>query len=215
MTTLEQTGYLKIGLTGGIGSGKSTVARRFAELGASVYSADEIARRALEPGEPCYQSVIDAFGTSILADDERIDRKALAAIVFSDEQKRKQLNEIIHPFVIEQLFSRAKAELSGREHAIAIFDVPLLFESGLDKQMDRTIVVACKETERVRRIVERDRVSPEHALSRIRAQMPEEERRQRADYVLENNDSFDELFGQIDALYKLLYNLLKAEEPRI
>jgi len=211
MTTPEKTGYLKIGLTGGIGSGKSTVARRFAELGASVYSADEIARRALEPGEPCYQSVIDAFGASILSADGRIDRKALAAIVFSDEQKRKQLNEIIHPFVIEQLFSRAKNELSGHEHSIAIFDIPLLFESRLDAQMDRTVVVACDEQERVRRIVERDRVSSEHALARIRAQMPEEERRQRANYVLENNGSLDDLIRQIDALY----NLLKAEEPRI
>ena len=211
MTTAEQTGYLKIGLTGGIGSGKSTVARRFAELGASIYSADEIARRALEPGEACYQSVIDAFGASILSDDGRIDRKALAAIVLSDEQKRKQLNEIIHPFVIEQLFSRAKNELSGREHAVAIFDIPLLFESGLDAQMDRTVVVACNEEERVRRILERDRVLPEHALARIRAQMPEEERRQRADYVLENNGSLDDLIRQVDTLY----NLLKAEEPRI
>ena len=211
MTTPEQTDYLKIGLTGGIGSGKSTVARRFAELGASVYSADEIARRALEPGEACSQSVIDAFGASILSDDGCIDRKALAAIVFSDEQKRKQLNEIIHPYVIEQLISRANEELSGREHAVAIFDIPLLFESGLDAQMDRTVVVACDEQERVRRIVARDLVSPEHALARIRAQMPEEERRQRADYVLENSGSLDDLIRQVDALYELL----RAEEPRV
>ncbi|MPN20955.1 Dephospho-CoA kinase [bioreactor metagenome] len=165
----------------------------------------------MEPGEACYQSAIDAFGASILSADGRIDRKALAAIVFSDEQKRKQLNEIIHPFVIEQLFSRAKDELSEREHAVAIFDIPLLFESGLDAQMDRTVVVTCDEEERIRRIVERDRVSPEHALARIRAQMPEEERRQRADYVLENNGSLDDLIRQVDALY----NLLKAEDPRI
>lgn len=211
MTEPLKRTYQIIGLTGGIGSGKSTVARRFAELGASVYSADEIARRALEPGEACYQRVIDEFGASILSADGRIDRKALAAIVFSDEQKRKQLNEIIHPFVIEQLFSRSKDELSGREHAIAIFDIPLLFESGLDAQMDRTVVVACDEEERIRRIVERDRVSPEHAITRIRAQMPEEERRQRADYVLENSGSLDELIRQVDALY----HLLKAEEPRI
>ena len=211
MTTPEKTVYLKIGLTGGIGSGKSTVARRFAELGASVYSADEISRRALDPGEPCYQRVINEFGESILAADGTINRKALASIVFSDEQKRKQLNEIIHPFVIEQLFSRAKDELSGREHAIAIFDIPLLFESGLDAQMDRTLVVACDEQERIRRIVERDRVTPKHAIARIRAQMPEEERWQRADYVLENSGSLDELIRQVDALY----HLLKVEEPRI
>ena len=210
MTKPSKSGYLKIGLTGGIGSGKTTVARRFAELGAFVYHADEISRQALEPGEQCYRQVLDTFGESILSLDGRIDRKALAKIVFSDEPKRRQLNEIIHPFVIEQLFSRANDELSGRENAIAIFDIPLLFESGLDAQMDRTIVVSCEESERVRRIVERDQTSPEQALQRIRAQMPEEEKLRRADYVLDNNGSFDDLIRQVDALYELL----KAEEPR-
>jgi dephospho-CoA kinase len=202
--------YQIIGLTGGIGSGKSTVARRFAELGASVYSADEIARRALDPGEPCYQRVLNEFGKSILAADGTINRKALAKIVFSDERKRTILNEIVHPYVIDKLFSRAEADLSNKSGAIALFDIPLLFESGLDGRMDRTIVVACDEQERIRRIVARDRVTPEHALKRIRAQMPEEERRQRADYVLENSGSLDELIDQVDALYELL----KAEEAR-
>ena len=210
MTKPRRTAYLKIGLTGGIGSGKSTVARRFAELGATVYSADEVARRALEPGEPCYQRVISEFGESILVADGTINRNALAKIVFSDERKRIILNEIVHPYVIDELFSRAEADLSNKSGAIALFDVPLLFESGLDERMDRTIVVTCSEEERIRRIVARDLVSPEHALSRIRAQMPEEERRQRADYVLDNNGSLDELIDQVDALFELI----KAEEPR-
>lgn len=210
MTDSQQRNYRIIGLTGGIGSGKSTVARRFAELGASVYSADAIARQALEPGEKCYQPVIDAFGESILTQDGRIDRKALANIVFSNERKRTMLNEIIHPYVIDQLFSRAETDLSKSSGAIAIFDIPLLFESGLDAQMDRTITVSCEESERVRRIVERDQVTSEHALARIRAQMPEEEKRLRADYVLDNNGSLDDLIQQVDALFELL----KAEELR-
>ena len=210
MTKPQTRNYTIIGLTGGIGSGKSTVARRFAELGASVYSADAIARLALEPGTSCYQKAIAAFGDSILSPDGRIDRKALAKIVFSDEQKRKLLNEIIHPYVIEQLFSRAEAELSNTSGALVIFDIPLLFESGLDARMDRTVTVACEEAERVRRIVRRDRVTPEHALLRIRAQLPEEEKRRRADYVLENNGSLNDLLRQVDALYETL----KSEEPR-
>jgi dephospho-CoA kinase len=210
MTEPLKRTYRIIGLTGGIGSGKSTVARRFAELGATVYSADELARQALEPGESCYQRVINEFGESILTADGTINRKALAKIVFFDEKQRQKLNEIIHPYVIETLFSRAEAELSNKSGAIAIFDVPLLFESGLDAQMDKTITVSCEESERVHRIIARDQASPEQALQRIRAQMPEEERRQRADYILDNNGSVDELICQVDALFELL----KAEEPR-
>jgi len=210
MTNPQKRNYRIIGLTGGSGSGKSTVARRFAELGASVYSADTIARQALEPGEECYRKVVDVFGETILAKDGRIDRKVLAETVFSDEQKRKLLNEIVHPFVIDQLFLRAEVDLSNRSDLIVIFDIPLLFESGLDARMDRTITVACDEEERVRRIVQRDRVSAKQALARIHAQMPEEEKRLRADYVLDNNGSIEELLRQVDALYELL----KAEETR-
>ena len=210
MTEPIERSYRIIGLTGGIGSGKSTVARRFSELGASVYSADAIARQALEPGTTCYRKTIDAFGDSILAPDGRVNRKALATIVFSDEQKRAMLNEIIHPYVIDQLFSRAKTDLSKNSGAIAIFDIPLLFESGLDAQMDQTLTVSCEEDERVRRIVKRDQVTPEHALARIRAQMPEEEKQLRADFVLENNGSIAELLRQVDALYERL----KTEETR-
>lgn len=210
MTKQSGANYRAIGLTGGIGSGKSTAARRFAELGAAVYQADEISRQALEPGAACYQQVIDAFGESIRSKDGSIDRKALARIVFSDEEKRNELNAIIHPYVIDQLFSRAKNDLSSRRGAIAIFDVPLLFESGLDAEMEQNIVVVCDEKERVRRVVERDGASREQALARIRAQMPEEEKRLRAGYVLDNNGTPEQLIRQVDALYQTL----KAEEPK-
>lgn len=210
MTKQSGANYRAIGLTGGIGSGKSTAARRFAELGAAVYQADEISRQALEPGAACYQQVIDAFGEGIRSKDGSIDRKALARIVFSDEEKRKALNAIIHPYVIDQLFSRAKNDLSSKRGAIAIFDVPLLFESGIDAEMERNIVVVCDEEERVHRVVERDGASREQALARIRAQMPEEEKRLRADYVLDNNGTPEQLIRQVDALYRTL----KAEESQ-
>ena len=211
MTKPEKRNYRIIGLTGGIGSGKSAAARRFAELGAAVYQADDISRQALKPSAHCYREVVETFGNDILASDGQIDRKKLASIVFSDEQKRAKLNGIVHPYVIDQLFSRAKNDLGNQKHAIAIFEVPLLFESGLDENMDRNIVVSSEEDMRVRRVVARDGVSREQALARIRAQMPEEEKRKRADYILENNGSLDDLVRQVDALYRLL----NAEEPRV
>ncbi len=210
MTNADLRMHPIIGLTGGIGSGKSTAARRFAELGAYVYSADEIAREALEPGAACYPTVIRFFGNSILAKDGKIDRKALSKIVFSDEKQRTRLNEIVHPYVIGELFSRAKRDIANRDTAVVLFDVPLLFESGLDQRMDRTILVVCDEPERVRRILERDKISPEQALARVHAQMPEEQKRLRADYILDNNGSEKDLLRQVDALYQLL----QSEEPR-
>jgi len=208
--TRETQIYRKIGLTGGIGSGKTTAARRFAELGALVYHADEISRRSIEPGAACYRRVVDAFGEGILKTDGAIDRKQLAQIVFSDETKRETLNAIIHPYVIEQLFSLAERDLANQPGAIAVFEVPLLFESGLHERMDANILVACDAESRIRRVAERDGISREQVLSRMRAQMPEEEKRLRADYILDNNDSKEALLRQVD----LLYETLKAEEPR-
>ena len=204
MTRQLSKPYLRVGLTGGIGSGKTTAAKRFFKLGTGVFYADEIARRALDPGTDCYNRALAAFGKNILNEDGTIDRKKLAQIVFSSEEKRNQINEIIHPYVIETLYALADAALAGRENAIAIFDVPLLFESGMDADMDVTIVVFSDEETRIRRIVERDGISREQAISRMRAQMPEEEKRLRADYLLDNNGSERALEDQVDALYHTL-----------
>ena len=210
MTRQLSKPYLRVGLTGGIGSGKTTAAKRFFKLGAGVFHADEIARRALNPETECYNRVLATFGEDILNKDGTIDRKKLAQIVFSSDEKRSQLNEIIHPYVIETLYALADAALAGRENAIAIFDVPLLFESGMDADMDASIVVFGDEETRIRRIVERDGISREQAISRMRAQMPEEEKCLRADYLLDNNGSERALQEQVDALYQTL--LLKDKQ---
>lgn len=209
---MTQTGgtYLKIGLTGGIGSGKSTAARRLLQLGALVYHADEIARRALDPGAPCYDRVLAEFGEDILLPDGSIDRKRLAEIVFASGKRREILNGIIHPYVIETMFSLAQTGFDRSHNPIAVFDVPLLFESGLDALMDVTVLVVCDQETRVRRVMDRDGFSREHVLSRMRAQMPEEEKRLRADYILDNNGSEEDLNRQVDALYATL----KAEGSR-
>jgi len=204
MKQKNSAGYRRIGLTGGIGSGKTTAAKRFAELGAKVYSADDIARRALDPGTNCYDRVVSAFGESILLPDGAIDRKRLARIVFSDESKRTLLNGILHPYVIDRLFSDADQDFQAENFRIAVFDIPLLFESGLDAQMDTTIVVASDTETRIRRVIERDGISREQALQRILVQMPDEEKRLRANYVLDNDGSKDDLCRRVDALYELL-----------
>ncbi|MCE5189260.1 MAG: dephospho-CoA kinase [Eubacteriales bacterium] len=204
MKQKNSAGYRRIGLTGGIGSGKTTAAKRFAELGAKVYSADDIARRALDPGTSCYDRVVSAFGESILLPDGAIDRKRLARIVFSDESKRTLLNGILHPYVIDRLFSDADQDFQAENFRIAVFDIPLLFESGLDAQMDTTIVVASDTETRIRRVIERDGISREQALQRILVQMPDEEKRLRANYVLDNDGSKDDLCRRVDALYELL-----------
>lgn len=208
--TNPDVAYRKIGLTGGIGSGKSTAARRLMQLGAPVYRADEISRRALDPGAPCYDLVLAEFGEDILLPDGSIDRKRLAEIIFTSSERRETLNGIIHPYVIKTMFSLAQTDFARSHNPIAVFDVPLLFESGLDALMDATVLVICEQETRVRRVMERDGFSREHVLSRMCAQMPEEEKRLRADYILDNNGSEEDLNRQIDALYAIL----KAEGTR-
>lgn len=200
---MSKRAYKRIGLTGGIGAGKSTAAKRFRELGVLVLDADEISRASLKKGGACYSDVVALFGSVILAQDGEIDRKKLASIVFSDEEKRRQLNAIVHPYVIETMFSRAEEALN-KSGGIVVFEVPLLFESGMHEKMDRNILVGCGEEQRVKRILERDNTTRQAALARIRAQMPEEEKRLLADYILENDGTIEQLNAQIDALLEEL-----------
>jgi dephospho-CoA kinase len=193
--------YLKIGLTGGIGSGKTTAAARFAALGAHVYHADEVARHALDPGAVCYDRVVSEFGTQILQADQTIDRRKLGEIVFADESKRQLLNSIIHPYVIGELFLRAERDLASETNGIAVFEVPLLFESGMHQMMDCNIVVTSPEEDRIRRVMERDNLTREQVIARIRSQMPEEEKVLLADYVLKNDSTQENFLKQVDALY--------------
>lgn len=196
--------YIKVGLTGGIGSGKTTAAKRFAQLGARVYQADAVSRSALDPDGACYEAVIHAFGREIVRDDGTIDRRRLGEIVFANDQKRSMLNGIIHPYVIHTLFSRAEQDCANEPNSIAVFEVPLLFESGMHQDMDYNIVVSCSEENRILRVMERDALTREQVLSRMRAQMPEEEKCSLADSVLKNDGTHGELIAQVDALYQQL-----------
>ena len=202
--TQATKGYLKIGLTGGIGSGKTTAAKRFRELGAHVYHADAVSRGALDYGAECYNRVVAAFGKAVLRGDGSIDRKMLGEIVFADEAKRDILNGIIHPYVIETLFSQADEDCNAEPNAIAVFEVPLLFESGMNERMDRNVVVLSQQEIRIQRVMQRDLLTREQVLARMRAQMPEEEKLLLADDILVNDGSENELIDQVDVLYETL-----------
>lgn len=199
-----------IGLTGGIGAGKSTVSARFAALGAVVLDADAVSRQALEPEGCCYDDVLSLFGREIALADGRIDRRRVAGIVFSDAAMLQRLNAIVHPAVRQELLHRASTVPADR---LALFDVPLLFESGWHRMMHKTIVVAAEDAVRIGRICARDGCTAEEAMARIRNQMPQQQKCRMADYVLTNDGSVATLYQNVDMLYETLCTGLVRTGP--
>jgi dephospho-CoA kinase len=195
---------LLIGLTGGIASGKSTAARYFREAGAEVIDADHLARRAVEPGRPALDEIRAAFGPSVLLPDGRLDRAALGARVFADAEARERLNRIVHPRVEEEARRELARIRRERPEALIVYDVPLLFERDMARRFDAVVVVHVPKQEQVRRLRERDGLSAEAALSRLAAQLDIEEKARRADYVLENTGSRDELRRAVELLIEEL-----------
>jgi dephospho-CoA kinase len=188
---------LTVGLTGGIGSGKSTVSRRLAELGAVVIDSDRLARDVVGPGTPGLAAIRAAFGPGVLAPDGTLDRPALAARVFADPELRAVLNGIVHPLVRQRAASLSRAAPSD---AVVVQDVPLLVESGLAASFDLVVVVDAPDDTRVDRLQARG-LSAEDARARMAAQATREERLDAADYVLDNSGSPDHLRVQVDRLW--------------
>lgn len=190
---------LLVGLTGGIASGKSTVSRLLADRGAVIVDADEIARRAVEPGTPAWSKIVEHFGPEVLLPDKRINRPLLGRIVFEDQTKRALLNEIVHPVVMREMAERLE-ELRPTE-AIVVCDVPLLVEVGAVDAFDVVVVVSSDVEEQIDRM-KRDRgMDRRDALSRIEAQAPLQDKQSVADIVVENNGSIAELEGDVAALW--------------
>jgi dephospho-CoA kinase len=192
---------LIIGLTGGIASGKSTVARMLLELGIPVIDADQIAREVVEIGEEAYLQIVEKFGEEILQDDKTIDRAKLGAIVFNDEEKRKLLNSIVHPAVRKKMLEQKERYVKKGEKTI-VLDIPLLFESNLTHLVDKIVVVYVDEHTQLERLMARNGFSKEEAKARIKAQMPLKEKVAKADAVINNN-------GTIEQTKKQLLNILK------
>jgi dephospho-CoA kinase len=188
---------LRIGLTGGIGSGKSTVAGLLAERGAVIVDADRIAREVVAPGTPGLAAVVEAFGAGILAPDGSLDRPALAAVVFRDPAARARLDGIVHPLVRERSVQLTAA---APPDAVLVNDVPLLVETGQAASYDLVLVVEADLATRLSRLVDRG-LPEEDARARIDAQATDEQRRAVADVVLDNSGTRDELAAQVDRFW--------------
>lgn len=192
---------LVIGLTGSIASGKSTVSQMFDEFTIPVIDADKIAKQVVEPGEKAYEQVVEAFGDKILQEDGSLDRKALGAIIFDNEEKRKTLNEIVHPAVREKMLSQRDHLVKEGERAV-VLDIPLLYESKLTHFVEKVIVVYVDEEIQRKRLVERDESSVEDAQMRINAQIPVSEKAEMADAVIDNNGSKENSFEQLTTILR-------------
>ena len=188
-----------VGLTGGIASGKSTVAEILKRQGAAIINADVLAREVVEPDRQAWTEIVNTFGTAVLQPDRALDRQKLRAIIFDDPDARKKLESIIHPQV------RALAEQRIREHAAAgyaviVYEVPLLFEGNLQEWLRPVILVACDVDTQRKRLQSRDNLSAVQAQKHIEAQMSLEEKRRLAAYVIENNGSLEDLERQVQAV---------------
>lgn len=173
-----------VGLTGGVATGKSTVAAMFSRCGAVVIDADALARDVVTPGKPAWKEIVKTFGKGVLNPDRTLNRQALGAIIFRYPAKRQALERIIHPRVAREQRRLTKQAARNNPNAVVIYDVPLLFEADIDKRVDKSIVVTADRETQIARLKKRNDFSRAEAIRRIKSQMPLAKKRQRADYVL-------------------------------
>jgi dephospho-CoA kinase len=178
-----------IGITGGIGSGKSTVGRILTDRGYAVVDTDDVARDLTSPGSPVLDEIVKEFGSGVLLPDGGLDRKKVASIVFKDSSRMNKLESILHPMIIEE--SRIRAEKSGQETVFIV--VPLLFEAGLEKRFDKIWLCYAPLEIRIERVIKRDKVSREQVIDRVRAQMPDEEKKSKSDFIINTGGSIEEM----------------------
>jgi len=189
-----------IGITGNIASGKSTVARMFEALGARIIDADEIARIVVEPGAPAWKEIVGEFGKDILEPGGTIDRKRLGDIVFGDEARRKRLNEITHPRIMERIRGLVR-EYEKEKAPVVMIEAALIVEKGgLKDLIDALIVVTADEETQIRRLMEGKGYSREEAVSRLRAQMPAREKMIHGDYIIDNSGSLEDTRARVKAV---------------
>lgn len=192
-----------IGLTGGIGSGKSTVSKFLAHLGAVVIDADKVGHEVFKPGTKAWQEVVDAFGQGIISADGTIDRRKLGEIVFSNPGARAKLNQVMHPLIYEQVKSRI-GEYGRKGVAIIIVEAPLLLEVGWKSLVDEVWVTSASEATVIKRLKEQKGLPEAQSLARIRAQLTDEERIRQADVVIDTDCALDELKERVEALWRKL-----------
>ncbi len=201
---------LKVGLTGGIATGKSYVVSVLRELGCEVIDADAVAHQVMEPGQVAYQDIVAHFGREILAPDQKIDRAKLGAIVFADVDQRQRLNAIVHPRVFEAQAQWMAGIADRHPDAIVIIEAALMIETGSYKRFDKLVVVYCEPELQLARLMERNQLPREQAQARIAAQLPSAEKLKYADYKIDTSLSFEDTRRQVQALYAQLRTLPSA-----
>ena len=196
------------GLTGGIASGKSTVARMFRELGAHIIDADKVGHEMLLSSSPAFPELVTAFGRKILDSAGRIDRRKLGPLVFADPAKLQQLNHIVHPRIIKQLDQLATRHCSENPEAVVIVDAALIYETGIAGRFTKVILTWCRPEQQVERLMSKTGISREQAEQRIASQMPAEEKRRHANFVIDCSGALEDTRRQIEALYPKLQQLV-------
>ena len=194
---------LIVGLTGGIASGKSTVANLIKDLGITVIDADIEARLAVEPGEKAYQQIVEHFGGEILLEDGSINRPKLGDIIFNHQEERMVLNGIVHPAVRERM-NEKKVAAKERGENMVVMDIPLLFESKLTDLVEKIILVYVDEDVQLERLMKRNHYTEAEAMARIRSQMPLIEKKKRSDFIIDNNGSLEQTQKQLNAILNRL-----------
>ena len=195
---------LKVGLTGGIGSGKSTASKFFEKLGAFILDADKEAKNLLEKNEIVQHEVISEFGTDIINTTGKVDRNKLARVAFQDVDHQRRLNSVVHPYIYDLIDKTFDKILSDGKHAVFIIDAAMIYESGYDIHLDYIIVITAQLKNRMERALARKTLTREEILKRIEFQWPEEEKVGMADFVIHNDGSEKELNDNIKSLIKKL-----------
>lgn len=190
-----------VGLTGGLATGKSAVARLFQDCGAVVLDADVLARQLVEPGKPAWRDIVRAFGKQVLSPDRSLDRHALAKIVFRNRAKLKKLNAIVHPRVAREQ-TRLTREIARKDpDAVILYDAPVLIEAGAHKRMDKIVVVSADQETQIKRLRNRNHLSRTEALRRVRSQLPLAQKVKLADYVIDGTLSFEQTKNEVQRIY--------------
>ena len=195
---------LKIGLTGGIGSGKSSVSELFGDWGSYIFDADSVAKEILNDNETAQGEIIAEFGTDVLDGTNSIDKQKLARVAFQDEDNQLKLNTIIHPYVFQEIDKQFQKVLNLGKHDIFVVDAALIYESGADTHMDYVIVVCSKIGLRTERVLSRGKISRDEFLQRSNLQWTDEDKIQLADFVIHNNETKENLEKQAKSIYNKL-----------
>jgi len=207
----ETSDFLVLGVTGGIASGKTTVAHMLAELGAPMIDFDLLAREVVAPGQPAFQEIVDYFGQEVIGEDGALDRKRLSGIVFRDPTRRRMLEGMTHPRILAAFVHQVRQLIEKDPHAIVQAVVPLLFETHLEPLVHKVLVVYVSPDTQVDRLTRRDQISQEDARRILDAQMPIDQKAARADFIVRNEGGLDETRKQVTALWQQLKEMQRLD----